>query len=104
MSNLFIKLFKDGDTYKYLGINENISYVGAFNKEKVTKQYYTRVKKIWKSELSSFNKVIAHNTFAIPVLATTVGVIDWTIKEIKEIDKRTCKHLTITRNFHPNGD
>ena len=60
MSNLFIKLFKDGDTYKYLGINENISYVGAFNKEKVTKQYYTRVKKIWKSELSSFNKVIAH--------------------------------------------
>ena len=104
MNNLFIKPIKDGDTYKYSGINENISYVGTVNKERVIKEYYTRVKKIWKSELSSFNKVIAHNTFAIPVLTTTVGVIDWTIKEIKEIDMRTRKHLTMTRNFHPNGD
>ena len=76
MNNLFIKPIKDGDTYKYLGINENKSYAGTVNKERVTKEYYTRVKKIWKSELSSFNKVIAHNAFAIPVLTTTVGVID----------------------------
>ena len=102
--NLFIKPIKDGDTYKYLRINENISYVGIVNKERVTKEYYTTVKKTWKSELSSFNKVIAHNTFAITVLTTTVVVIDWTIKEIKEIDIRTRKHLTMTRNFHPNGD
>ena len=104
INNLFIKPIKDGDTYKYLGIDENISYVGAVNKERVTKEYYTRVKKIWKSELSSFNKVIAHNTFAIPVLTTTVGVVNWTIKEIKEIDIRTRKHLIITGNFQPNGD
>ena len=51
MSNLFIKLIKDSDTYKYLGIDESISYAGAVNKERVTKEYYTRVKKIWKSEL-----------------------------------------------------
>ena len=73
MNNLFIKAIKDGNTYKYLGINENISYIGANNKERVTKEYYTRVQKIWKSELTSFNKVIAHNNFAIPVLTTTVS-------------------------------
>ena len=31
-------------------------------------------------------------------------VIDWTVEEIKEIDITTRKHLTITGNFHPNGD
>ena len=45
------------------------------------KEYLARVKKIWQSELSSFNKVIAHKTFAIPVLMNTVGVIDWTSEE-----------------------
>ena len=45
------------------------------------KEYLARVKKIWQSELSSFNKVVADKTFAIPVLMNSVGVIDWTIEE-----------------------
>ena len=94
MNNLNIKPIKDGDTYKYLGIDKNINYVGTLNKERVMK-YLTRVKKIWQSELSSMNKVIAHNTFAIPVLTTTV---------VKEIDVRTRKQLAMTGNFHPKGD
>ena len=44
------------------------------------------------------------NTFAIPVRTNTVGIIDWTIEEIKEIDVRTRKQLTTTGKFHPNGD
>ena len=39
------------DQYKYLGIDENISYVGPRNKERIPK-YFERVKKIWSSELS----------------------------------------------------
>ena len=81
LSTFNIKPIKDSDTYKYLGIDENISYVGTINKERVMKEYLARVKKIWQSELSSFNKVIAHKTFAIPVLMNTVGVIDWTSEE-----------------------
>ena len=104
INNLNIKPIKDSGTYKYLGIDENISYVGTVIKERVMKEYLTRVKKIWQSELSSFNKVIVHNTFAIPVLMNTVGITDWTIEEIKEIDVRTRKQLTTTGNLHPNGD
>ena len=93
MNNLDIKPIKDGNTYKHLGIDKNISYAGTVNKERVMKEYLTRVKKIWKSELSSFNKVITHNTFDIPVLTTTVGIRDKRdkIKEIKEIDVKTRK-------------
>ena len=76
MNNLTIKPIKDCDIHKNLGIDENISYVGTVNKERVMEEYLTKVKKIWQSELTSFNKVIAHNLFAIPVLTNTVGIID----------------------------
>ena len=104
MNNLTIKPVKEGDTYKYLGIDENISYHGPINKERVSKEYFTRTRKIWSSELSAYNKVIAHNAFAVPVLIPTIGVLDWTIGEIKDIDIKTRKILTLTRNFHPNSD
>ena len=104
MNNLTIKSVKEGDTYKYLGIDENISYHGPINKERVSKEYFTRTRKIWSSELSAYNKVIVHNAFAVPILIPTIGVLDWTIGEIKGIDVKTRKILTLTRNFHPNSD
>ena len=61
-----------------------VSYVGLVNKTRVTKEYYPRVKRIWNSELFSVNKVIAHNSVAVPVLiTTTVGILNWKIDEIK---------------------
>ena len=56
------------------------------------------------SKLSSFNKIIAHDTFAVPVFVPSVGIVDWTINEIREIDRKTRKQLTMTKNFHPNGE
>ena len=51
--------------YKYLGQDENISYVGPINKDRVTKMHTKRMKKIWTSELSAYNKNIAYNAFAV---------------------------------------
>ena len=34
MNSLNIKPIEDGDRYKYLGIDENIGYVGTVNKER----------------------------------------------------------------------
>ena len=45
-----------------------------------------------------------HNTFAVPVFITSVGIVDWTIDEIREIDCKTRKQLAMTGNFHPNRD
>ena len=87
-----------------MGIDENISYVGLANKIRVTKEYYTRVKRIWNSELSSVNKVISQNLFSVSVLTTTVGILNWTINQIKELDIKTRKQFRISRNFYPNGD
>ena len=38
---------------------------------------------MWFSELSDFNKVIANNSFAVPIITPTIGIIDWTIGKIR---------------------
>ena len=94
----------EGGSYKYLVIDQNISYVGLVNKTTVTKEYNTKVKRIWNSAISSVNKILAHNLFAVPVSTTAIGILIWTVDEIKEIDIKTSKQLTMSRNFHPNRD
>ena len=54
MNGLELNELEVGESYKYLGQDEDISYKGELNKEKVMKEYYRRVRKIWKSELSTF--------------------------------------------------
>ena len=92
------------ECYKYLGQDENISYIGTVNKEKVSKEYFTGVRKIRKSKLSTFNKTIIHNMFAVPVLKPTSSTLDWIIQEIRNIDNKTRKDLSITGNFNINSD
>ena len=80
------------------------TYNGPLNKEIVSKEYLNRVQKIWSSELSDLNKVIAHNSFVVPIITPTIGIIEWTIDEIRQIDINTRKFLTWARSFHPNSD
>ena len=94
---------KDHDTYKYLGLDEDIAYKGELNKERVMKEYFNRVNKIWKSELYSKNKIIAQNIFANTVFTLTFGILNWTKEEILQIDIKTRKLLTRTGNFHRNS-
>ena len=83
MNNVQINPVKETDSYKYLGQDKNLGYVGPINKERVTNQYYKRVKKIWKSEVSAYNKNVTHNAFPVVVLIPTFGLLNWTLNEIK---------------------
>ena len=104
MNGTKIQPIKDDMTYKYLGVDENASYNGSFNKDRIRSESFKRVRKIWCSELSGYNKYIAHNAFALPVLTLTFGILDWTKDEIKNMDKKTRKVLNMTGNFHCNSD
>ena len=46
MNGLELNELEDGDSYKYLGTDENIRYQGKLNKETVTFEYFRRVRKI----------------------------------------------------------
>ena len=70
-----IKELEDRESYRYLGVDENIEYNGIINKERILKEYYRHVKVIWPSELNSRNKVIAHNSFVVSILVPTIGIL-----------------------------
>ena len=104
VNGLQIHEIQEGDCYKYLGIDEFIGIDGPFNKQMVIKEYKTRVKKIWGSELNGYNKAIAHNAFAVPVVTPTIGILKWTKKEINDLDIATRKIITMTGGFHQASD
>ena len=88
INNLNIQQVKEGEFYKYLRIDENISFDSTTNKERVLTEYFKSICKIWSSELSVYNKIISHNAFAVPVLIPSFGLLDWTIDVIDSIDKK----------------
>ena len=104
MNGLTVKEIENGDHYTYLGMDESIGILGPLNKDRVKKEYKTRLNKIWQSELNGRNKTIAHNTFAIPIITPTVGILDWTKKEIKDLDIMTRKMISMNGGFHLASD
>ena len=104
MNGTKIQSIKKDVTYKYLGVDKNVSYNGSLNKDRIQREYLKRVRKLWRSELSGYNKYIAHNAFALPVLTSTFGILDCTKDEIKTMDIKTTKVLNMTGNFHRNSD
>ena len=104
INNIKVRELNTEESYRYLGIDESIGFNDQLNKETVSKEYFRRVKKIWKSELSSRNKIIAHNCFAVALFRPTVGILNWTKEEIGRIDIESRKILTMTGTFHPKSD
>ena len=62
------------------------------------------MRKIWSSELSAYNKYLAHNTFALLVLTPTFGILGWTIRDIENLDITMRKILNMTENFNRDSD
>ena len=79
-------------------------YKGELTMGRVTKEYLNRIRKIWKSELNSYYKVTAHNTFEVPLITPTIGLLDWARDEIDQLDVKTRKVLTMTGSMHTNSD
>ena len=100
IKGLTIKEIENGDHYTYLGVDGSVGILGPLNKQRVTKEYKTRLQKIWSSELNGRNKTIAHNTFAVPVITPTAGILDWTKKEVKDLDVMTRKIISMNGGFH----
>ena len=104
INGLRVKELQEEEFYTYLGQDEAVGYNGPLNKEKVTKEYKRRVRKIWTSELYSGNKITAHNTFAVPLIMPTIGILNCTRKEIEDLDKATRRIMCYTGNLHMGSD
>ena len=93
-----------GGAYKYLGIEENSVVEHSRMKEKTTKEYIRRTRKLLRSKLSGTNKIRAINTYAVPVLRYSAGIVDWTKQDLQDLDRKTRKQLTMHGALHPRAD
>lgn len=99
-----IQQLEQDQAYTYLGIQENHGIQHSEMKSKIIKEYKKRLRLICQSELKGSNKFRAINTLAVPVLTYSFNVVNWKLSEIKNIDRKTRKILTMNRIHHPKSD
>ena len=99
-----IQELEQGKTYKYLGVEESEGIQHQQMKERLKQEYRRRLRMIMKSELNARNKITATGALAVPVLRYSFGIINWRTEEIKHIDRKTRKMLTMHKMHHPKAD
>jgi len=91
-------------SYTYLDILEAGGFQHSDAKSKVGEMYKQRLQQLLKSKLNGQNQIQAINSFALPVIRYTAGIIDWTVQECEELDRFTRKQMTLFKALHPRAD
>ena len=90
--------------YKYLGVLEMDQILEKQMKDKVQSEYFRRLKLVLKTKLNGKNKIQAINTWAVAILRYGGGILDWKTEELKAMDRRSRKFLTMYGALHPKSD
>ena len=73
-------------------------------KEKIKKECIKRLKAIRKSKLISGNTVKAINSWAVPVIRYSAGIVDWENSELCNMDRKIRKVLNMYQAQHPRSN
>ena len=76
----------DGKQNKFLEVLESVIQEDKLVLESAAKEYLGRLLVIWTSPLSDYNRVVASNQFALPVLGYLMWTQQWPVMELKQID------------------
>lgn len=91
------------DLYKYLGYRQLKGIDHTLTKQTLNTEYRRRINVLCKTQLSSKHLIKALNTFAIPILTYSFGVIKWSKTEIAQLERTTRTTLTKHNNHHPKA-
>jgi hypothetical protein len=94
---------KEADIYKYLGHMQTKQITHAQIKQQLGSEYLQRTKNILKTNLNGKNTIKAINTYAIPVLTFSFGIVKWTPTDLENLQIRTRALLTRYRIHHPRA-
>ena len=104
LPNNNIRVVNLEESFKYLGIlqADDIKHVQV--KKKAASEYIKRVRKVLKSKLNGGNSIRAVNSWAVPVIRYSAGIVDWTQAELENLDRKTRKLMTANHAQHPQSD
>ena len=95
-----IRTLGEKETYKYLGILEPETVKQVEMKEKIKKEYLRRSRKLLETKLSSRNLSKCIHTF----IRYSGPFLKWTREELKQMDQRTRKLMTMHKALHPRDN
>ena len=99
-----IRTLEENETYKYLGILETDTFKQVQMKDMIWKEYPRRTRKLLETKLSSRNLIKGINTWAVPLVRYSGPFLKCTREELKQMDQRTRKLLTLHKALHPRDD
>ena len=99
-----IRMLGEKETYKYLGILEADTIKKMEMKEKIKKEYLRRTRKLLKTKLSIRNLIKGINTWAVPLVRYSGPFLKCTREELKQVDQRTRKLMTMHKALHPRDN
>ena len=99
-----IRTLGENETDKYLGILEADTIKRVEMKDKIRKEYLRRTRKLLETKLSRRNLIKGINTWAVPLVRYSGPLLKWTRDELKQMDQRTRKLMTMHNASHPRDD
>ena len=99
-----IRTLGEKETCKYWEILEDDTIKQVEMKEKIKKEYLGRTRKILETKLSSRNLIKGINTCAAPLVRYSVPFVKRTREELKQMDQKKRKLLTMHKALHPRDD
>ena len=94
----------EGYKYFVFGILEADDIMHTEMKDKIKKEYYRRVRQLTSSKLNGGNTIRAINSRAVSLVRYSAGILKWTKDELKAIDRKTRKIMTMNKMYHPQSD
>lgn len=98
-----IESLGEENSYKYLGFQQSKQIYHSQTKADLTRKFQRRLDLILKTHLNSRNTIKAINTYAIPLLTYSFGVINWSQTNLKKLQTTINTKLTKHRKHHPNS-
>ena len=87
--------------YRFLGILLFDQTLNTKMKGTITAEYK---KKLCRSKLNSGNLISGINAWAVSVARYSVGVMDWTVEEVVNMDRKTRRILAINGCLHTGSN
>ena len=73
-------------------------------KEKDKTKYYGQVRKLLETKLNGGNIITKINTWALSLLRYSAALLDWTWKELEQMDRRTSQLMIMHGTLNPKSD
>ena len=99
-----IRTLAENETNKYLGMLEADTIKQEEMKDKIQKEFLRRTWKLLETKLSSRNLIKGINTWAVPLVRYSGPFLKWTRDELRQMDQKTRKLITLHKALHPRDD